>query len=194
VCLAVEDSNTTLTDILGILWFQSQYLSSGHEGDGEWVLPLTYCVGSYKTRMSELVRHKASVLSVRKVTFEDTTVEMLSKGVYEVKRAEEPLILNAEANGDKALEKKSSSEFLDLSKDWFKLNVGQTGFYRVKYDEELASRLRSAISAGSLEATDRFGMYFFTYFVYLQTLVCKLSVSEVVVLYTHLPNFLLIHI
>jgi len=125
------------------------------------VLPLTYCVGSYKIRLSELVRHKASVLSVRKVSSEDKTVEVLSKGVYEVKSAEEPLVSNAEANGDKTLEKKSSSEFLDVSKDWFKLNVGQTGFYRVKYDEELASRLRSAISAGSLEATDRFGMLFF---------------------------------
>lgn len=123
------------------------------------MLPLTYCVGSYKTRISELVRSKASVLSVRKVSSEDKTVEVLSKGVYEVKKAEEPLTLNAEENGDKTLEKNSSSEFLDLSKDWVKLNVGQTGFYRVKYDLELASRLRSAISAGSLEATDRFGMY-----------------------------------
>lgn len=166
MCRAIVDLYAALADILRILRFQSQYLSSGREGDGEWVLPLTYCVGSYNTRMSELVRQKASVLSVRKVSSEDKTVEFLSKGVYEVKRAEEPLVLNAEANGDKTLEKNSSSDFMDLSKDWFKLNVGQTGFYRVKYDEELASRLRSAISAGSLEATDRFGMHFLTYFIY----------------------------
>jgi hypothetical protein len=98
------------------------------------VLPLTYCVGSYTSRLSELVRQKASVLSVRKVTSGDKKVEVLSKGVYEVKRAEEPMI-----NGDKTLE---------------------TGFYRVKYDEVLASRLRSAISTGALEATDRFGTCF----------------------------------
>ena len=118
------------------------------------MLPLTYCVGSYSRRLSELVRQKASVLSVRKVSSEDKKVEVLSSGVYEVKRAEEPM-----RNGDKGW----SSEFLDLSKDWVKLNVGQTGFYRVKYDVELASRLRSAISAGSLEATDRFGTTLLTF-------------------------------
>lgn len=153
------------------------------------MLPLTYCVGSYKTRMSELVRHKASVLSVHKVSSGEKTVEVSSHGVYEVKRAEEPLVLNAEANGDKTLEKNSSSEFVDLTKDWFKLNVGQTGFYRVKYDEELASRLRSAISAGSLEATDRFGTYCLTYFVYQRTLVYMISVSEVVVPSLIFPHF-----
>lgn len=126
------------------------------------MLPLTYCVGSYTSRLSELVRQKASVLSVRKVTSGNKKVEVLSKGVYEVKRAEEPMI-----NGDKTLERDSSSEFLDLSKDWFKLNVGQTGFYRVKYDEVLASRLRSAISTGALEATDRFGTCFlYSFFPY----------------------------
>lgn len=122
-------------------------------------------MGSYTKRISELVRQKASVLSVRKVSFEDKKVEVLSRGVYHVKRAEEPM-----TNGDKTLEKVSSSEFLDLTKDWVKLNVGQTGFYRVKYDEELASRLRSAISAGSLEATDRFGMCFLRSFPYITPL------------------------
>ncbi|KAG0607531.1 hypothetical protein M758_8G035700 [Ceratodon purpureus] len=156
---------------------QSQYLSSGHEGDGEWVLPLTYCVGSYSRRLSELVRQKASVLSVRKVSSEAKKVEVLSSGVYEIKRAEDPM-----ANGEKTLDRDTSSEFLDLTKDWVKLNVGQTGFYRVKYDEELASRLRSAISAGSLEATDRFGVLDDTYALCIarkQPLSILLSLMEV---------------
>jgi puromycin-sensitive aminopeptidase len=92
------------------------------------------------------------------------------------------LVSNAEANSDKTQEKNSSSKFLDLSKDWFKLNVGQTGFYRVKYDEELASRLRSAISAGSLEATDRFGVLDDTYALCIarkQPLGVLLSLMEV---------------
>ncbi|XP_021738945.1 aminopeptidase M1-like [Chenopodium quinoa] len=41
---------------------------------------------------------------------------------------------------------------------WVKLNVDQTGFYRVKYDEELGAKLRHAIESGQLSATDRFGV------------------------------------
>lgn len=40
---------------------------------------------------------------------------------------------------------------------WIKLNVDQTGFYRVKYDEGLAARLRYAVEKQLLSATDRFG-------------------------------------
>ncbi|KAH9297886.1 hypothetical protein KI387_029568 [Taxus chinensis] len=46
---------------------------------------------------------------------------------------------------------------------WIKLNVGQTAFYRVQYDDVLATRLRSAIAAGLLDATDRFGVLDDTY-------------------------------
>jgi puromycin-sensitive aminopeptidase len=41
---------------------------------------------------------------------------------------------------------------------WIKLNVDQAGFYRVKYDEDLAARLRYAIENNYLSATDRFGI------------------------------------
>ncbi|KAF9606523.1 hypothetical protein IFM89_025896 [Coptis chinensis] len=40
----------------------------------------------------------------------------------------------------------------------FKINVDQTGFYGVKYDDELAGRLRYAIETNHLSATDRFGI------------------------------------
>lgn len=40
---------------------------------------------------------------------------------------------------------------------WIKLNVNQSGFYRVKYDEGLAAKLRSAIEKKNLSETDRFG-------------------------------------
>jgi puromycin-sensitive aminopeptidase len=41
---------------------------------------------------------------------------------------------------------------------WVKVNVDQTGFYRVKYDDELAGRLRYAIETKCLSATDRYGI------------------------------------
>lgn len=45
-------------------------------------------------------------------------------------------------------------------KAWIKFNVDQTGFYRVKYNGELETRLRYAIENNELSATDRFGNFF----------------------------------
>lgn len=52
----------------------------------------------------------------------------------------------------------SDSNKSDRAHSWIKLNVDQTGFYRVKYDDELAARLRYAIENKYLTATDRFGI------------------------------------
>ncbi|KAL0904018.1 hypothetical protein M5K25_026087 [Dendrobium thyrsiflorum] len=41
---------------------------------------------------------------------------------------------------------------------WIKLNVDQTGFYRVKYNGELETGIRYAIENNKLSATDRFGI------------------------------------
>lgn len=46
---------------------------------------------------------------------------------------------------------------------WIKVNVNQTGFYRVKYDDILSARLGQAIEANILSPTDRFGNY--TYYL-----------------------------
>ncbi|KAL5559481.1 hypothetical protein UlMin_035692 [Ulmus minor] len=51
-------------------------------------------------------------------------------------------------------QKNSQSTF----SNWIKLNADQTGFYRVKYDAELAARLKTAIEKKQLSATDRFGI------------------------------------
>lgn len=54
---------------------------------------------------------------------------------------------------------KTKSETIDVTDgSWVKINVDQTGFYRVKYDENLASKLRLAIENNVLSATDRFGI------------------------------------
>lgn len=52
-------------------------------------------------------------------------------------------------------EKSGSLDIVESS--WIKLNVDQTGFYRVKYDNILEAKLRDAIERGQLSATDRFG-------------------------------------
>ena len=44
------------------------------------------------------------------------------------------------------------------SLDWVKVNLGQTGFYRVSYPTEEWARLRSAVDAHHLQATDRLGL------------------------------------
>lgn len=45
----------------------------------------------------------------------------------------------------------------DSASAWIKLNVDQSGFYRVKYDEELSARLRHAIEKKCLSVADRYG-------------------------------------
>jgi len=40
---------------------------------------------------------------------------------------------------------------------WIKLNIDQTGFYRVKYDDELAAGLVNAIKAKKLSLMDKIG-------------------------------------
>ena len=44
------------------------------------------------------------------------------------------------------------------SEDWYKVNAGQTGFFRVNYTSDDWSRLAPAISARELPATDRLGI------------------------------------
>ncbi|KAB2072532.1 hypothetical protein E1A91_A07G022000v1 [Gossypium mustelinum] len=95
---------------------QSQFFSSGWLGDGQWIVPITFCCGSYDKKKSFLLQTKSENYDVKEFA-SDTN--------------------------------KSA---------WIKLNVDQTGFYRVKYDEELAARLRYAIENKYLTPTDRFGI------------------------------------
>ncbi|CAL9123593.1 unnamed protein product [Musa acuminata var. zebrina] len=99
---------------------QTQFLSSGCEGNVQWIVPITLCCGSYASQKKFLLKTKSEKLDV-------------------------PELFNPEN------QKISGSV-------WIKLNVDQTGFYRVKYDDELAAGLRHAIEANQLSPTDRFGV------------------------------------
>jgi len=47
---------------------------------------------------------------------------------------------------------------LEQKPEWFKLNYGQSGFYKVKYSDENLSRLKPLISGKKLSALDRWGI------------------------------------
>ncbi|KAB1996307.1 hypothetical protein ERO13_D13G194700v2 [Gossypium hirsutum] len=50
------------------------------------------------------------------------------------------------------------SNITDPARSWIKLNVEQIGFFRVKYDDGLAAKLRYAIEHKCLSVTDRLGI------------------------------------
>lgn len=89
---------------------QTQFLSSGSQGDGQWIVPINMSCGSYDARKSFLLKTKSETVDV------------------------------------------------EAGNTWIKVNVDQTGFYRVNYDEELTARLKHAIEKKYLTETDRFGI------------------------------------
>ncbi|XP_065849192.1 aminopeptidase M1 [Euphorbia lathyris] len=95
---------------------QSQFLSSGSPGEGQWIVPITLCYGSYDEHKNFLLQTKSETLDAKEFGLGET------------------------------------------GSAWLKLNVNQAGFYRVKYDDDLAARLRYAIEKKYLTETDRFGV------------------------------------
>ncbi|KAG8375703.1 hypothetical protein BUALT_Bualt10G0128100 [Buddleja alternifolia] len=94
---------------------QSRFLLSGSHGEGQWIVPITLCCGSYDARKSFLLQTKNETVDVK--------------------------------------------EFLGNSgHSWIKVNVDQTGFFRVKYDEDLSARLRDAIEKKCLSTSDKYGI------------------------------------
>ncbi|KAF3960164.1 hypothetical protein CMV_015100 [Castanea mollissima] len=101
-----------------LVFEQSQFLASGSLGDGQWIVPITLCRGSYDVHKKFLLQTKSETLDMKELP----------------------------------------SDGNNLASSWVKLNVNQTGFYRVKYDEDLAAKLRYAVENKYLSATDRFGI------------------------------------
>ncbi|KAJ1423415.1 Peptidase M1, membrane alanine aminopeptidase, N-terminal [Sesbania bispinosa] len=100
---------------------QSQFLSSGAQGEGHWIVPITLCFGSYDVHKNFLLQTKSETRDVK---------ELLGSLIAE----------------DRSVN------------SWIKLNVNQAGFYRVKYDDLLAAKLRHAVEKQLLSASDRFGI------------------------------------
>lgn len=106
---------------------QSQFQSSGSFGNGQWIVPISLCVGSYNTNKNFLLERQVRTVDISE------------------------LLLSSERNNQGNCNEHS----------WVKVNVGQTGFYWVKYDGKLAAQLRKAIEENCLSETDKLGKYQF---------------------------------
>lgn len=98
-------------------------------------MPITLCCGSYDVRKSFLLKTKSETIDIK---------EFLGCSIAETESA-------STCNKNKTL------------CSWIKINVDQAGFYRVKYDEKLATALRNAIQNKHLSATDRFGSHLYAH-------------------------------
>ncbi|MCL7035918.1 hypothetical protein MKW94_017307, partial [Papaver nudicaule] len=86
-------------------------------------------------------------------------------------------LLRTKSESLNVVELLESSDVTGNHNQWIKLNVDQAGFYRVKYDDDLQlqARLRYAIEASSLSATNRFGILDDSYAL---SMACKQSLSS----------------
>ncbi|KAK3007452.1 hypothetical protein RJ639_014999 [Escallonia herrerae] len=110
---------------------QSQFLSYGLNGEGQWIVPITVSLGSYDKRKNFLLETKHGRLDISE--------------------------MSGSWDGSSNSNEKKNQEELDENL-WVKINVGQTGFYRVKYDDKLTARLRKAIVDKRLSPSDKFGI------------------------------------
>lgn len=111
---------------------QSQFLLSGQHVDGQWIVPITFSIGSYE-------RQKKFLLET-------------SHGRVDISELVQPSGHDLNSN-----EKKHEGDRQENI--WVKVNVDQSGFYRVNYEDKLAVRLRKAIQLNCLLPTDKFGVY-----------------------------------
>lgn len=111
---------------------QSRFLLSGLRVDGKWIVPITFCIGSYE-RQKKFLLEKS-----------DERVDISELIQY----------IGDDENSNENKHEEDSQENL-----WIKVNVDQSGFYRVNYEDKLAVRLRKALQNNYLLPTDKFGVY-----------------------------------
>ncbi|TKY64316.1 Aminopeptidase M1 [Spatholobus suberectus] len=110
---------------------QSQFLLSGQRVVGQWIVPITFSIGSYG-------RQKKFLLET-------------SHGRGDISELVQSI--GDDLNSNEKKHEEDSQENL-----WVKVNVDQRGFYRVNYEEKLAVRLWKAIQHNCLLPTDKFGL------------------------------------
>ncbi|KAG0454695.1 hypothetical protein HPP92_023987 [Vanilla planifolia] len=72
---------------------------------------------------------------------------------------------------------------------WIKLNVDQTGFYRVKYEGELEAGIRYAIENNKLSETDRFGILDDSYALCMASKQSLSSLLSLMAAYSEEPEY-----
>ncbi|XP_020219267.1 aminopeptidase M1 isoform X1 [Cajanus cajan] len=116
----------------GILKFkQSQFLLFGQHVDGQWIVPITMSIGSYERQKKFLLETSHGRVDIS---------ELIQS-------------IGDDTNSNEKKYEDDSQENI-----WVKVNVDQSGFYRVNYEDKLALRLRKAIQQNCLLPTDKFGI------------------------------------
>nr|POE71726.1 aminopeptidase m1 [Quercus suber] len=132
------------------------------EGSGEpvnklmnsWTKQKGYPVLSVKVKDQKLVFDQSRFLASGTHGDGQWTVPItLCCGSYDVRKN-----FLLQKNSETLDMKELTSDKSNLASAWVKLNVDQTGFYRVEYDEDLEARLQNAIENKYLSTTDRFGI------------------------------------
>ncbi|RDX98863.1 Aminopeptidase M1-A, partial [Mucuna pruriens] len=109
---------------------QSQFLLSGQHVDGEWIVPITLSVGSYERQKKFLLETSHGKVDISEL------VQSIGDDLNSNKKKHE--------DGQENI--------------WVKVNVNQSGFYRVHYEDKLAIRLQKAIQNNCLLPADKFGI------------------------------------
>ncbi|KAI3521385.1 hypothetical protein L1887_10848 [Cichorium endivia] len=109
---------------------QTRFMSLGLQGEGQWIVPITLSLGSYSNRKNFLLETKVGKLDIT--------------DLYHSYYA--------------SLKENDNKNKKDTEKPWVKVNVGHTGFYRVRYDSTLTAQLRKAIQEKYLSPEDKFGI------------------------------------
>nr|POE85691.1 aminopeptidase m1 [Quercus suber] len=132
------------------------------EGSGEpvnrlmnsWTKQKGFPVVSVKVKDQKLVFEQSQFLASGYLGEGQWIVPItLCCGIYDVHKN-----FLLQTKSDALAMKELLSEESNLASAWVKLNFNQTGFYRVKYDEDLAAKLRYAIEKKYLSTIDRLGI------------------------------------
>ncbi|KAF8011554.1 hypothetical protein BT93_J1990 [Corymbia citriodora subsp. variegata] len=110
---------------------QSQFLLSGLAGEGLWIVPITLCLGSYERQKKFLLKTRCGEIDISD-------------------------LFNSPSDCLGLSEENDPEKFKEHF--WIKINIYQSGFYRVKYEDKLATQLIKAIESNYVSAPDKFGI------------------------------------